>query len=238
MTATALLLAAGLATRLGSLRRRWAKACVPVAGTSPLAFLLPRLAAAGVDRVWINLHHRPEQVRAQARAAAPPGLELRFLEEKHLLGTGGTLAAVAEADGALPDLVVNAKVFTDFPFGSLLADPEPALVLHPASPLREFGGLRHARGRIVGLAGRDEDPARAAVYTGIARPDPAWLPHLTAARPAGGLRCLVRHGLLPALAAGRRPRAVLHAGWWREISTPERLARARAEMAGLAGRES
>ncbi len=230
MSRVALLLAAGKATRLGPLRQQWAKACVPVAGVSPLEFLLPRLAAAGVDRAWINLHYRPDQVRERARAAAPAGLELRFLEEPALLGTGGSLAAVADAEGRPPDLVANAKVYTDFDFASLLGSPEPALVLHPASPLAAFGGLEHAAGRVTGL--RPRGPARpgAAVFTGIARPDAAWLPALAAARPEDGLRCLIRHGLLPALAAGHRPRALLHDGWWQEISSPERVERAAAEL--------
>ncbi len=231
---TALVLAAGRATRLGPLRDRWAKACVPVAGVSPLAFLLPRLAAAGVRRAWVNLHYRAEQVREEARRHAPPGLELRFLEEEALLGTGGSLLAVAEAEARAPELVVNAKVYTDFDFAGLLADPRPALVLHPASPLAEFGGLAHADGLVCGLRPRGGGPTgeQAAVFTGIARPDPAWLAHLEAAAPVDGLRCSVRHGLLPALAAGHAPRAVLHRGWWQEISSPERVAAAAAELRG------
>lgn len=233
MSASALLLAAGRATRLGPLRERWAKACAPVAGTSPLAFLLPRLAAAGVERIWINLHHHAEQVRDLARALAPPGVELHFLEEPELLGTGGSLLAVAARDGGLPELVVNAKIFTDFRFERLLAAPAAALVLHPPSDLREFGGLRHEAGRVTGLLPRAAAAAAgvagAAVFAGIARPDPAWL-LLLAAAPAGRPRCLIRDGVLPALAAGRAPAALLHDGFWCEISTPERLAAAAEEL--------
>lgn len=230
MSAVALVLAAGQATRLGPLRERWAKACLPVAGVSPLQFLLPRLAAAGVGRAWVNLHYRPEQVRRAALDCAPAGLELRFLEEPELLGTGGTLAAVAAAEGRLPDLVVNAKIYTDLDFSQVLDDPRPTLVLHPPSPLEVFGGLEHAGGRVTGL--RPRGPARpgAAVYTGIARPDPAWLAELERAEPAGGLRCLVRDGLRPALARGQAPRARLHLGWWQEISSPERVEAVQGEL--------
>ena len=46
---TALLLAAGLATRLGALRESHAKACVPVDGLHPLGFLLESMQEAGID---------------------------------------------------------------------------------------------------------------------------------------------------------------------------------------------
>lgn len=231
---SALILAAGQATRLTGLREHWAKACVPVAGTSPLGDLLPRAAAAGYAPLWINLHHHAEQVRAAAHAAAPQAT-LRFLEEPQLLGTGGSLLAVAEEEGALPALCANAKVFGDYDLAALRDAPPGALLLHPASPLAEFGGLRYDRHGIVrGLAPRTaaRQEAGAAVFTGLCRPHPAWLPHLARARAArgGAPICLIRDGLIPAIADGVEHRALLHRGWWCEISTPERVAAAAARL--------
>ena len=244
MPPTALLLAAGLATRLHGIRDRWAKCCVPVAGTTPLRFLLERLAAGGWNEVWINLHHQPAQVRAEAQRAAPAGMQLRFLDEDALLGTGGTLLE-AERLGARVGLVVNAKLFTDFDFARL-RDAEPGtVVLHAGSPVSVFGGLRHdAEGRVHGLVSRPPggaprtrgeaasgvplSVADAAVYTGICAPHPDWLPLLRQARahrPDAAL-CLVRDALLPGLAAGVPAHALLHGGFWCEISTPERVAAA------------
>lgn len=224
----AMLLAAGKATRLLGMRDQYAKACVPVSGTTPLAFLMPKLGAAGFSPIWINLHHHADQVRAQAQSLAPVA-ELRFLEEPELLGTGGTFLEVVRREGALPRLVVNAKIFTDFDFGSLRDAAPGTCVLHPGSPLADFGGLRHdGHGNILGLAKRDESNDSASVFTGICVPHPAWLPHLAAARAARPREpiCLVRDGLIPALAEGVRHPAWLHAGGWCEISTPERVAAA------------
>lgn len=232
----ALLLAAGKATRLAGLRERWAKACVPVADSSPLAFLLPRVLAGGWSPIWINLHHHAEQVRASARGLAPAA-GLRFLDEPELLGTGGTLLAVARAQTELPTLCANAKVFGDFELGALRAAAPGTLLLHAGSPLAEFGGIEHDRaGRILGLAPRDADPSRAAVFTGLCVPHPAWLPPLARARAArpGQPICLLRDGLLPALAAGVEHRALFHPGWWCEVSTPERLAQAAARLSRAA----
>jgi len=229
----ALLFAAGKATRLVGLRERWAKACVPVAGTSPLADLLPKVMTAGFTPVWINLHHHAKQVRDTAQAAAPLAA-LNFLEEPTLLGTGGTLLTVTQANGALPALCANAKLFGDFDLSALRDAPPGTLLLHPNSSLAEFGGLRYdARRRVLGLAARTQaQDSGAAVFTGLCRPHPAWLSALAlarAARPTAPL-CLIRDGLLPALAAGVVHHALLHSGWWCEISTPERVAFAQARL--------
>ncbi|MDP6850512.1 MAG: sugar phosphate nucleotidyltransferase [Planctomycetota bacterium] len=223
---SALLLAGGKATRLGALREQWAKACVPVGDTTPLGFLIPRLATAGVERIWVNLHFRPDQVREEAERVAPKNIELRFLREKELLGTGGTLLQVSSLD-ALPDLVVNAKMFTDYPFEDLLQQEEPGVVLHSGNDLSTFGGLQYHEGRVTGLAPKGTPHSdAAAVFTGICKPSPQWLTSLRKSEREGTL-CMVRDGLLPALAEGHSCRAQVHNGWWHEISTPDRVDAAR-----------
>jgi len=225
----ALLLAAGRATRLGAIREHYAKACVPIGSTTPLRFLMESFAAAGFNHLWINTHYRAEQVRAHAEAHAPSGTRLHFLHEPTLLGTGGTLLHLWEEHGVLPQAVANAKMFTDFPFAELLRATEGTLVLHPASDLATFGGLRFdSQGKVHGLQARDQGLApgeQAAVFTGIYRPHASWLESLHAERDKspGSLLCSVRHGLL---CHPDSARALLHAGKWCEISTPERVQQA------------
>jgi len=241
---SALLLAAGKATRLGALRDRYAKACVPIADTTPLRRLMEQLAAAGVNRFVINLHWQAAQVRAAAAAAKSVDADLLFLEEPQLLGTGGTLLACMREFNVFPDLIVNAKLFTDVNWGALLEAPPGTLVVHPPSELASFGGLLtepSAEGpRLAGLwpksrAQAEETPPpphRAAVYTGICRPSTAWLPSLEAEFPQasadGRPLCLARAGFLAYAAAGNRVRVYEHPGIWCEISTPERVAEAAA----------
>lgn len=227
---SALVLAAGKATRLGEMREQWAKACVPVGDTTPLGFLLPRLHAAGINRVWINLHFRPHQVRREAERCAPPGLELKFIEEETLLGTGGTLIAVDERD-CLPDLVVNAKVFTDLDFATALNAPAPCVVLHPHSDLSLFGGFSYAHGELCELLARGTSAIeKSGVFTGICRPSPLWVEHLRRATKQSP-PCLVRDGMLPAIRDGEKVRALIHHGQWCEVSTPERIEVARRSIA-------
>jgi len=237
--ATALILAAGKATRLHGLRERYAKANVPVGQTTPLRFLLQALGTSFED-VWINLHFKGEQVRQQAELYAAPGVRLHFLEEACLLGTGGTLLEVQQRANTLPDLIVNAKIFTDFDFGTMLQASPGSLVLHPPSCLQTFGGLNFdSEHRILGLYAKDKTPAAggcAAVFTGICKPSPSWLPHLQAARSANpsALLCSIRHGLVPALSSEpEHVHALLHQGTWCEISTPQRVTEAEQQLARL-----
>jgi NDP-sugar pyrophosphorylase family protein len=227
---SALLLAAGKATRLEGLRDQYAKACVPVGNTTPLRFMMERLADFGVTEIWVNLHWRAEQVREHALQSAKQGVEVRFLEEPQLLGTGGTLLECYRQRGLMPDLVANAKQFGDVDFGALLQQPAATFALHPPSPLAEFGGLRYdANSMITGLlpksAATPQDSEQVAVYTGICRPAQAWLPYLENARGQNpdDVLCLLRHGALPAMADGIQARAWLHHGEWCEVSTPERV---------------
>jgi len=244
----ALLLAAGRATRLGPMRQRYAKACVPVAGTTPLRFLLEACAQARYHDIWINTHFRAEQVRAHAEEVAPAGVKLHFLHEPELLGTGGTLLHLWQQHGVVPQLVANAKMFTDFDVARLQDAAAGTLVLHPASPLATFGGFRFATDhRILGLLERQQSVPpgqQAAVFTGLYRPHRSWLEALAAAREAApkDILCLVRHGLMTALAtpgkASEESRkiavAMLHTGFWCEISTPERVSQASQLLATVA----
>jgi hypothetical protein len=163
--ASALILAAGKATRLEGLRDTYAKANVPVGGTTPLRFLLEALGTTFSD-VWINLHFKGEQVREEAERYAAKGVRLHFLEEEPLLGTGGTLLEMMRRHGGLPEVLVNAKMFTDFDFASMLLATPGTLVLHSNSDLQTFGGLNRGRNSLA-PGGRINAPCSATKPTPV-----------------------------------------------------------------------
>lgn len=229
---SALLLAAGNATRLGEIRNDFAKANVPVSDTTPLRFALEALRQAGYRRVWINLHYKADQVREQAMRYAGD-LEINFLYEGKLLGTGGTLLEVYRRDFKLPQLILNVKIFGDFDLKQMLDNEPGSLLLHPKTDVNNFGGFYYKPNmQIDGLAakGQNLDPTKqCAVFTGICTPHQLWLDRLHLAREQSphDLLCIVRHGLLPALAQDpTHAKAILHHGDWCEISTPQRVAEA------------
>jgi NDP-sugar pyrophosphorylase family protein len=226
---TALLLAAGKATRLGDIRNDYAKANVPVGDTTPLRFAFEALREAGYQRVWVNMHYKAEQVSEQALRYAGD-LEINFLREGKLLGTGGTLLEVTQRDFKPPQLLLNAKMFGDFNLRTMRDAAAGSLMLHPKSDTAEFGGLYYSPNMdIQGLATKSAEldlQQRCAVFTGICNPHQLWIDKLQQARKKtpNDLLCLIRHGLMPALQQDpRHATAVLHRGDWCEVSTADRI---------------
>ena len=69
----AMILAAGLGTRMQPLSALRPKPILPVRGVPLLAYPLAWLAHHGVREVIVNLHHFPDATRAVAEVWAPPG---------------------------------------------------------------------------------------------------------------------------------------------------------------------
>jgi len=88
----ALLLAAGLGTRLRPLTDTVPKCLVPVGGRPLLDLWLEQLDRAGIDDVLVNLHYLPGVVSDHLSTRPPrAGLRVHTVLEPKLLGTGGTL---------------------------------------------------------------------------------------------------------------------------------------------------
>lgn len=116
MPETAMVMAAGLGTRMRPLTDQAAKPLLQVAGRSMLDILLDTLTAAGVKRSIVNVHWCADQV--EAHLANRRDLEVVISDERdHLLETGGGLAKARPLLGDQPIFVVNTDAFW-FPFGS------------------------------------------------------------------------------------------------------------------------
>ena len=110
----ALILAAGLGTRLGDLTSDRPKALVEVCGRTMLEHQLQHLSAAGFDRFVINIHHFAPKVRAFLEEHKNFGLDIRLSDESdQLLDTGGGIRkAMRLFDDEQPVLVHNVDIFS------------------------------------------------------------------------------------------------------------------------------
>lgn len=110
----ALILAAGLGTRLGELTSDRPKALVEVCGRTMLEHQLWHLSAAGFDRFVINIHHFAPKVKAFLEEHDNFGLDIRLSDESDLLlDTGGGIRkAMRLFDGGQPVLVHNVDIFS------------------------------------------------------------------------------------------------------------------------------
>jgi NDP-sugar pyrophosphorylase family protein len=91
----AMVLAAGLGTRLRPLTNDRPKALVEVCGRTLLEITLARLRDFGIRDVIINLHHYADMVIDRVKAAGNFGMHIEFSLEEILLDTGGGLKKAA-----------------------------------------------------------------------------------------------------------------------------------------------
>ena len=103
---TAMVLAAGLGTRMRPLTDTLPKALVPVAGRTLIDRVLDRLAEAGVTRAVVNVHHFADQM--EAHLARRRDLEILISDERGgLLDSGGGIAHARTLLGDQPILAAN-----------------------------------------------------------------------------------------------------------------------------------
>ncbi|MGQ0813384.1 MAG: nucleotidyltransferase family protein [Gemmatimonadota bacterium] len=95
MKPAALVLAAGMSTRISSLAGVRPKPLLQVAGETLLGWNLRLLAATGIEDVWINVHYRAEDIVAVIGDGSRYGLNVRYSHEAELLGTAGGWKRVA-----------------------------------------------------------------------------------------------------------------------------------------------
>ena len=233
----AMVLAAGLGTRLRPVTDTLPKPLVEVAGRTLLDHALDRLAAAGVERAVVNTHYLAAQIAARlARRPTPPSTEIS--EESQLLDTGG---GVANALAALGEtfFVVNADVFwRDGGEPALLrlarcfdADRSDAvLLLQPTLTAVGYDGAGDYRLDPEGTPRRRREPAAAPLlFAGVQllhrRLFDAWPQRVFS---------LVR--LYDRAESAGRLRAVVHDGEWYHIGTPAGLAATRERLASHSAR--
>jgi mannose-1-phosphate guanylyltransferase len=114
----AMILCAGLGTRLRPLTDLRAKPMVPVGDAPAVAHVARRvrLALAEGGRLVVNVHHRPEDVAAWAEAE-----HILVSHEAELLGTAGGVARAAAMLGAGDVLIWNGDILSELDPRALLA---------------------------------------------------------------------------------------------------------------------
>jgi NDP-sugar pyrophosphorylase family protein len=111
----AMILAAGLGTRLKPLTDSTPKALVEIKGKPMLEHLILKLKASGFHEIVINIHHLGEQVAGFLKANHDFGLTIHLSDERQcLLDTGGGIRQAAPfLNGGEPFLVHNVDIFSD-----------------------------------------------------------------------------------------------------------------------------
>lgn len=226
---TAMLLAAGLGTRMRPLTDRTAKPLLPLGGKPLIDHALERLAEAGAETVVVNTHWRADQIEAHLRARGTRLPRTIMRREEALLETGGGVKAALDLLGPAPFFVVNGDAFwVDGPRPALIrlaaafdpAEVDGVLLVHRTFQVRaEVGFGDFAVDKWGGLRRRGEREIVPYIYAGLQLIAPALL----AGTPDGAFS--MNRAWDTAMAAGRL-RALVHDGLWFHLSTPDDLAEA------------
>jgi mannose-1-phosphate guanylyltransferase len=146
----AMVLCAGHGTRLRPLTDWRAKPMVPIGDAPAIEHIAARLRAYGVERLVVNVHHRPDDVRAWA---AQEGASVS--EERDLLGTAGGVEQAAPLLGEGDVIVWNGDILSTVDLGALeklhqSKEAAGTLAVVPRNPGEGNVGLS-ADGRVVRL---------------------------------------------------------------------------------------
>lgn len=120
----AIILAAGLGTRLRPLTDDCPKALVQVAGRPMLEWQILKLKDAGFENIVVNVHYLGRQIVDFLSRMNNFGLNIMVSDERDLLlDTGGGIARAGRMfDNDAPVLVHNVDVFTDIDLGRVYRD--------------------------------------------------------------------------------------------------------------------
>jgi NDP-sugar pyrophosphorylase family protein len=159
--AHALVLSAGLGTRLRPLTLIRAKPAIPVAGDPLVRRILRWLVASGVSNVTVNLHYLPETITTLVGDGSDLNARVRYSwEQPAVLGSAGGPRQALEIIGADTFLLVNGDTLTDLDVPSLCeahlrSGALITMALVPNVDPRRYGGVQLAAdGRVTGFARR------------------------------------------------------------------------------------
>jgi NDP-sugar pyrophosphorylase family protein len=184
MALRALILAAGLGTRLRPLTSVRAKAAVPVNGVPLVRRVMSWLVSEGVVDLVINLHHRPQSIAAAVGDGRDAGARVRYSWENPVLGSAGgprhALPLLTDRAGGRSGtesfVIVNGDTLTELSIAGLMethdrcgARVTMSLIPNPRPDM--YGGVRVEDGWITGFTRAGTERSYHFIGVQAARPD-------------------------------------------------------------------
>jgi NDP-sugar pyrophosphorylase family protein len=230
----AIVLSAGYGTRLWPLTEDRTKPAIPILGKPLVGYVAEYIAGYAFDEIVVNLHHRPESVRAALGDGSRFGVKLHYVEEPVILGTSGALDNTREFFEHETFLSINGKIITDIDLNAALETHRNmqalvTLVLLPNTRRERFSIVDVDQGRITRFSGmpdpNDTGPAPL-MFTGIQILEPRIFDYI----PRGVFSHSVTDVYPKAMANGETIAAHVATGTWRELSTLKRYVDISAAM--------
>ena len=224
----ALILAAGLGTRLKPLTDELPKPLFSVGGMPVLLRMIRSLEASGCTEIAINTHHLGRQIQ-EFVASQDVSIPVTCFHEPEILGTGGAIKNLEQTLWDAPFIVANGDVLTDLNLTELYRIHEQTgnaatLVVHDYPPFNNVMVLDDA---VAGFA--PEPGPNLLAFTGIQVVDPAIFDFLEPGQFQSSITAYEKM-----MAAGFRigvwrPKHL----WWHDMGSFQGLARACLETGAL-----
>ena len=194
----AMILAAGLGTRLRPLTLKRPKALMPVGNRPMIDRVIEYLKKYNVDELIVNAHHHQEQLVAHLDNGRSFGLNIHVKVEPEILGTGGGIKNTEGFWNDEPFVVINGDILTDIDLIRAYQAHQKennliTLILHDCEPFNQI--LINERLDILDI-GPKACPGRLA-FTGIHIIEPEILSHIPKDRFSNIVDCyqkLIKEG--------------------------------------------
>ncbi|WP_432472108.1 N-acetylmuramate alpha-1-phosphate uridylyltransferase MurU [Amphritea sp. HPY] len=213
----AMILAAGLGTRMRPLTLTTPKPLLAVAGKRLIEYHIERLVAAGIDQLVINHAWLGSQIEEYLGDGSRYGASISYSTESEPLETGGGIfkALPQLSTAGEPFVVVNGDVFTNYPLQRFVAQGlsgnELARLVLVGNPEHNPAGDFHLEQEKVSLEGDDK-----CTFSGLSLLSPELF---NGCEPGKfGLTPLLKQAM-----ADNRVSGEYFSGYWRDIGTPQRL---------------
>ena len=236
----AMILAAGLGTRLRPLTWERAKPAVPLLGKPLIIHLLETLTTWGAHGFRINLHHLPRTIERIFDVSPWNDLPVSFSFETRILGTAGGLKANEAFFDQGTFLMVNADIQMDFPLAEALAMHRDrralaTLLLFPQKPPYPYYPMRiDADHRLVNFKGFgvERSPTQGVyVFTGVHIIEPEIFSYI----PEGRFSSIVDEAYVAALRDGKAVYGFPVSGYWNDLGDPRRYLQAQRDLLRATG---
>jgi MurNAc alpha-1-phosphate uridylyltransferase len=217
----AMILAAGLGTRMRPLTDRTPKPMLLVAGKPLIEYHVRNCARAGVTEIVINHAYLGEQIENYLGDGKKFGCAIEYSREGEPLDTGGGIFRALPLLGKKPFIAMNADAWTDYPFGNLLdvslekMSGKEAVLAHLVmtdNPSQHPQGDFYLRDGLLSDAGEGDK----LTWTGLRIIDPVLF-----ANCSDGVFSIVP--LLKKAMSEGRVSGEYYGGRWFDIGTPQRL---------------
>ena len=230
----AMILAAGLGTRLRPLTNDLPKPLLPVASRPLIHYNLFLLKKYGITDVVINLHYHADKLRKALGDGSELGMQITYSEEPEILGTGGGPKKICTFFSNRSFILINGDILVDVNLDKAVEyhfrkKATATMVLREDPEVERWGTIEtDSQGRIHRLLGKGDwqgEKLSKYMFTGIHVLEPRIFSYI----PDGGFFSII-DAYTEMVKKNERVFGYIMTGYWMDLGTPERYQKAHQEI--------